>query len=290
MEISPDSFDLKSCGPQADSVKRSAPSWGLGTETRDQAKKTAGFAVGRSSPGPMYLPKALKTGAKWKIGTGPGRSRHVGGLRENNEPQYPDPSGDLIMGTWEDKATKYRRPPEVSMGTENRDAPKNAPGLEGYRLGACSPGPMKYDVEGFWLEGPRYSMRPKTKTRQFVSQTPPRVAPGAYPIPSACGAQPDSKRSLPQWSFGKSERFMTTKDRSKPGVTHDALGNGAIKFHRVASIPPSYGFGTSTREHKKKLTPYFTAADAGPKSKPMAESNSVPSLPPRKELIRYTMP
>jgi hypothetical protein len=236
----------------------------------------------------MYLPKPLKLGAQAKIGTGPGRSRHVGGLRENNEPAYPDPSGDLIMGTW-DERTKYRKPPEINFGTENRDAPKNTPGLEGYALGRNSPGPQKYDVEGYWLEGPRYSMRPKTKTRQFQSQTPPRVAPGAYPIPSACGTQPDNKRSLPQWSFSKSERFQVSKDRSKPGVTHDALGNAAIKFHRMNSVP-AYGFGTSTREHKKKLTPYYTPADAGPKSQPMTESFSTPTLPARKEIIRFTMP
>jgi hypothetical protein len=295
MEISPDSFDVKAIGPQADSVKRSAPLWKLGTESRDQAKKVyIGPALsqdskGRSSPGPVYLPKPLKTGNAFKIGTGPGRSRHVGGLRENDEPAYPDPSGDLIHASYDPQASKFRKPPEINFGTENRDAEKNCPGLEGYTLGKVSPGPQKYDVEGFWLEGPRFSMRPKTKTRQFVSQTPPRVAPGAYPIPSACGTQPDNKKTLPQWSFSKSERFQTSKDRSKPGVTHDALGNAAIKFHRMNSVP-SYGFGTSTRDHKKKLTPYYTPADAGPKGKPMAGSISQPNLPSRKELIRFTMP
>lgn len=295
MEISPDSFDLKAIGPQADSVKRSSPLWGMGTESRDQAKKVfighklAQDSLGRSSPGPIYLPKALKTGSAFKIGTGPGRSRHVGGLRESNELAYPDPSGDLIRATYDPQATKYRKPPEVNFGTENRDAEKNTPGHEGYALGRCSPGPQKYDVDGFMYEGPRYTMRPKTKTRQFVSQTPPRVAPGAYPIPSACGVQPDSKRSLPQWSFSKSERFQVTKDRSKPGVSHDALGNGALKFQRLYSAP-SYGFGTSTRDHKKKLTPYYTPADAGPKAKPMTESLSQPTLPTRKEQIRFTKP
>lgn len=294
MEISPDSFDVKACGPQADSVKRSAPLWKQGTESRDQAKKVfishkhGQDTIGRSSPGPVYLPKPLKEGNKWKIGTGPGRSRHVGGLRENNEPQYPDPSGDLIMGTWDDRATKYRKAPNVNFGTENRAAEKNTPGHEGYALGTVSPGPQKYDVEGFWLEGPRYSMRPKTKVREFVSNTPPKVAPGAYPIPAACGTQPDSKRSLPQWSFSKSERFMVSKDRSKPGVTHDAEGKAAIKFQRMYSVP-SYGFGTSTRDHKKKLTPYYTPADAGPKSNSHG-SVSQPTLPSRKELIRFTHP
>lgn len=296
-ELSPDSFDLKSCGKQADSVKRNSPLWKLGSETRDQAKQVfisvshTQDTVGRSSPGPIYRPPPINNLPKWKFGTGPSRSVHVGGLREKvGEARYPETSGDLIRAHHDSQKLKFRSPQKVNFGTENRDAAKNQPGLETYPLGKSSPGPQTYDVEGFWLEGPRYSCAPRSKLPETICQTPERVAPGSYPIPPAVGAQPSSvKPSLPQWSFSKSERFKTTSDRTKSGSTHDALGNAALKFHRMNSFP-SYGFGTSTREHKKKLTPNYTPADAGPKGEMPQGLVKVPSLPARKEQLRFMLP
>jgi len=295
--LSKDSYDIKACAPQAESMKRSMPFWALGKETRQKGKnvyiseKHSADVIGRDSPGPVYNPSQESKSSKFSFGTGPARTRHLGGMRtREGVPKYPEPSTDLIGSIFDAQEQKFTKPRNAVFGTENREAEKNCPGLETFPEGKNSPGPQVYAVDGYWLEGPRYTLGARTKVLTHACQTPARVGPGIYKQAEACGDQASSiKKTLPQWSFGKSDRFKYTNDSTKTGTSHDALGKGALKFHRMNSAPV-YGFGTSTREHTRKVAPANTPADAGPKGSMGSGHVRHPSLPTRKEWIKFTNP
>merc|ERR1719382_362809 len=131
-------------------------------------------------------------------------------------------------------------------------------------------------------------MRPKTKIIELESQTGPRVGPGLYPVPEACGAQPRSeKKSLPQWSVNKIDRFQKKVEHGDSGRLWDGMGVKKIQYNRTFSASPSFSFGTSTRGHAQRVTAATTTLDKGPSAFMEKPWKSHPSIPTRKEVIKY---
>jgi len=295
------SLFVPATGKQADSCKRSGPIWSLPKSGRDDAKKVflgkkqSQDVIGRDSPGHNYDVKRQSEDPKWGFGTAAARPP----AKTN---KYNEPYNDLVGNIPDSQEFKYHQR-NTKIGGLRRGAPSNSPDFEGYPAGAISPGPQRYNPSEFAASKygirlghapsidqipPSYTMRQKTKVLESESQTGPKVGPGYYPTPEACGVQASSeKKSHSKWSICKNERF-SAKRVSDSGRLWDGFGDQKEKQCRMFGRSPSFGFGTSTRDHAKKIHRCDTKLDKGPAADMKKMSVSTPSLPPRHEVMRYS--
>mmetsp|Transcript_60397 Transcript_60397/g.168767 ORF Transcript_60397/g.168767 Transcript_60397/m.168767 type:complete len:320 (-) Transcript_60397:48-1007(-) len=296
-------------GVQADSLKKSMPRWSMSKASRDSEKKVFISSkqmqdfTGRDSPGFNYEPKRQNELPKWSFGTAAARPP----ARTN---KYNEPLNDLLGNIPDSQVVKYKTV-SATIGSLPRDAASNAPDFCGYVTGAISPGPQRYNVSAeFDARGrktrdvprcirhghapeidqtpPQYTMRKKTKVLEAESQTGEKVGPGTYPPSVSCGTQADSNRkTMPSWGINRRTRFNERKT-SDPGRLWDGMKDQKEKNCRAFSRAPSYGFGTSGREHASRVQQCFTKLDKGPSAFMAKGSQSHPHLPARKEIIRYS--
>jgi len=297
LEEARESLDFPSLGKQAEGMKRTNPLWTLPKAGRDDVKKVfiskkmPQDLLGRGSPGAIYEPKRVRTTPSWTFGVadrpGPGKAK------------YPESSNDLTQVTPDSQPFKYGDPTAATIGTCPRDVVTNAPDLNGFPVGRISPGPMRYNVAncppatrlqhapGCDQVPPKWSIGHRTKIRELESQTGPKVGPGTYPLPDACGKQYESdKKSNPTWSCCKKDRFPKKAREHNTGRLWDGEGKKKAQFNRTCSAPPSFSFGTSTRFHAQKLARCLAPADA----KAFSSQPKIvpPSLDPRREIVRFT--
>ncbi|CAE8635071.1 unnamed protein product, partial [Polarella glacialis] len=204
--------DFPACGKQAEGTKQSLPNWTLPKSGRVDAKKVfiskkhPQDLLGKDSPGHVYEPKRQRSLPKWGFATADARPPLAGA-------RYPEPSNNLVGANPDSAKFKYGSR-SVAMSTCPRDVIANQPDLEGFPKGACSPGPQRYNIDKvppcIRLSHapevdkipPSYTMRLKTKILENTSQTGPKVGPGVYPAPDACGTQASSERpSKPLWTL-----------------------------------------------------------------------------------------
>eukprot|EP00931_Biecheleriopsis_adriatica_P114731 TRINITY_DN90644_c0_g1_i1.p1 TRINITY_DN90644_c0_g1~~TRINITY_DN90644_c0_g1_i1.p1 ORF type:complete len:314 (-),score=50.88 TRINITY_DN90644_c0_g1_i1:52-993(-) len=299
LEEARESVFFPSCGPQAEGTKKSLPVWTLPKSGRDDVKKVfiskkhPQDLLGKDSPGHVYEPKRQRSLPKWGFGTADARPP-IGG------PRFPESSNDLTCALPDSQQFKYGSK-TVAIGNCPRDVITNAPDLKGFPIGAISPGPMRYNLSNCPPAvrlahapdadkiPPKYTMRPKTKILELESQTGEKVGPGIYPVPEACGTQASSvKKSLPIWSCCKIDRFPKKINQADSGRLWDGEGKKKVQFNRNFSAPPSFSFGTSTRFHAQKLAPALTPLDKAGACKEEPPKLTVPSLPPRREAMKYT--
>eukprot|EP00933_Yihiella_yeosuensis_P036585 TRINITY_DN3034_c1_g2_i1.p1 TRINITY_DN3034_c1_g2~~TRINITY_DN3034_c1_g2_i1.p1 ORF type:complete len:338 (-),score=45.40 TRINITY_DN3034_c1_g2_i1:637-1560(-) len=299
LEEAQETLNVSSCGRQAEGTKRSNPSWTLPKAGRDDVKKVfiskkhPQDLLGRGSPGHVYQPKRQRELPKWGFGTAEARPH----LAPN---KYPEQSNDLVCALPDSGKFKYPSR-TAAIGTCPRDVISNAPDLEGFPKGVCSPGPQRYRIDkcppAFRLAHapeadkipPSWTMRPKTEIIEHKSQTGPKVGPGTYPNPAACGAQASSEKpSKPIWSCCKTDRFPKKIQKNDSGRLWDGEGKKKIQFSRSFSTPSSFSFGTSTRFHAQKVAPALTPLDRGPAGLMGHPRKDHPSIPPRKEILKYT--
>lgn len=288
------------CGVQHDAIRRTQPIWSLPKASKDTDKKVfisnkhQQDLLGKDSPGAIYNPKRQRDLPHWGFGTQEARPR----LAPN---KYPETSNELCGKIPDALTVKYGNPKVAAIGNAPRDAPSKAPDFDGYTPGTLSPGPQRYMVGGdatysVRLPGhakdidtiaPRWSMRVKTKVREWESQTPAKVGPGTYPLPSGCGEQPASvKPSKPNWSINKMDRFKMKKNMSADGRLWDGMGNQKAAYNRTFNSAPSFGFGTSTRDGKKKVGTFMTEADKGPAAQKVRKEH--PDIAPRREILKFS--
>lgn len=293
------SFSLPACHPQAEALKRSLPRWSLPKASRDCEKKVfiskkhPQDLLGKDSPGHVYEPKRQKELPYWGFGTAEARPALKGA-------RYPEPINDLTGNIPDNQVFKFPKR-DQKIGSCPRDASSNSPDYEGYPMGTVSPGPQRYNPQNappaFRMAHaptvdqvpPKYTMRPKTKIMGSVSQTGENVGPGLYPVPAACEEQASSlKSSLPRWSVCKRDRFTQSVSHGDAGRLWDGMGEKKIEFNRSFSAAPSFSFGTSTRQHAKRMHAMMTKLDLGPSAFMEKPTKDHPSLPPRREILRYT--
>jgi len=287
-----------SCGKQHDGSKETRPIWTLPKASRDTSRKVfisnkhQQDLLGKDSPGFAYEPKRQKELPKWGFGTADARPPLI-------KPQYPDSSNDVIGKTVPALKYKYKNQSAI-ISTCPRNAESNSPDYHGFVAGKISPGPQRYNIQpcppcvrlahapDADKIPPKYTMRPMTKIIEHESMTGPKVGPGTYPLPDACDKQPAStKPSKPQWKVCRHDRFPEKK-RHDSYRLWDGEGNRKEQFNRTFSTPPSFGFGTSTRDMVKRLAPAMTPLDRGPAGKLPPAHVSTPSLPSRKEMMKYS--
>jgi len=255
---------LSSCGPQADSKVPTSPIFTIpkaSKQSRERvwiSKKHPQDLLGRDSPGPAYSPKRQSHPPQSRFGTSEARPP-IGGAR------YPDTSNDLIGVTLNDAAlSQHRKQGTASIGSSTRQAQVNAPDMCAFPVGCESPGPVRYKSEGtFGLHRfahapkvdqtpPKYTIRIRTKNvsgPKYSGETPAKVGPGSYAQYDGVGAQLlSTKETRPKWSVHKMNRFQTLeRESTDAGRLWDGEGDKKLKFSRVFSASPSFGFGTSTR-------------------------------------------
>lgn len=275
------------------------------------SKKHPQDLLGNDSPGPLYIPKRQRNLPSWGFGTAPARPPPAG-------QKYPESSNNLI-GTMPDGQVFKYGSKSATIGTCPRfGAGYNQPDYDGFPPGEISPGPQRYNCypvpmpkkhekDKPWPKPdctychrmshapsvdhipPRYTMREKTKIKELESQTGPKIGPGSYPAAEACSPQARSEKpSKPQWSFSKNPRFPQPSLLDSAGRLWDGTGERKIQFNRAYSSPASYSFGTSTRQHRKKVAPCILPKDLGPANEMGDCHQDHPPLPPRKEVLKFT--
>mmetsp|Transcript_20573 Transcript_20573/g.59584 ORF Transcript_20573/g.59584 Transcript_20573/m.59584 type:complete len:308 (-) Transcript_20573:303-1226(-) len=299
LEAQQESLYFPACGPQPEAVKQTLPAWSMGKASRDKeknvfiSKQHVQDLRGKDSPGFAYSPRRQRHLPKWGFGTSAARP-------PLSKAKYPEASNDLTGAAPDSAKLKYDLKKPVILQS-SRDANYSSPDFDGFPLGAVSPGPQRYtpaasmpghrfshapDVDKI---APKYTMRPMTKPMGSESQTGRRVGPGSYPVPEACKPQPRSeKTSLPRWSVNKTDRFPQRVEASDSGRLWDGHGDRARQFNRTYSASPSFSFGTSTRTHQQKIAPARTQLDKGPAAQMDRPWQSHPTLPRRKEVMRYS--
>jgi len=295
LEEARESLVVKSCGVQHDSEKETKPSWcwskGASRDADKKvfiSKKHKQDLLGKESPGFRYSPQRQRHQPSFSFGTAEARPP----LRKD---AYPESSNELLARSVDHTKFKYRSKSAVVLQS-SRDSAYNQPGFDGFPAGAVSPGPQRYNpsssIPGHRFShapnvdkaAPKYTMRPATKDLSAESQTPERVGPGLYKVPAACAEQQRSEKpSLPQWSVNKTDRFPKKANETSSGRMWDASGNKARQFNRAYSSAPSFSFGTSTRDRQAKV-----ASVPGTAVLSMKASHSHPTLPPRKDVMRYS--
>jgi hypothetical protein len=301
LEVAHENLFYNSTGVQAESVKPSEPQWSLPKASRDTEKKVYiskkhyQDSLGRDSPGPVYIPKRQRSLPSWGFGTSDARPPPALG-------KYPESSNNLIGTIPDGQVFKYKSI-TASIGVCPRfGAGCNQPDYCGFEPGKISPGPQRYSPSKdscyshrmSWAPGadnipPKYTMRKKTTIKELESQTPAKVGPGIYPVPEACMPQPRSEKpSKPRWSFSKEDRFPQPLVHGEAGRLWDGDGQRKIQFNRAYSSPASYSFGTSTRDHRKRVSPVITKGDGGPADDMGKILHAHPTLPTRKDVIKYT--
>ncbi|CAE8618329.1 unnamed protein product [Polarella glacialis] len=210
------------------------------------------------------------------------------------------PSNNLVGANPDSAKFKYGSR-SVAMSTCPRDVIANQPDLEGFPKGACSPGPQRYNIDKvppcIRLSHapevdkipPSYTMRLKTKILENTSQTGPKVGPGVYPAPDACGTQASSERpSKPLWTLHQNDRFPRKLDKPDTSRLWDGSGDKKVQFSRCFSSPGSFSFGTSTRFHASKVALALTPLDKGPAGDMGHHRPAQPSIASRRDILRYT--
>jgi len=286
---------VSSCGVQHDSEKESKPSWcwskGASRDADKKvfiSKKQTQDLLGKESPGFRYTPKRQRHQPSFRFGTAEARP-------PLKKASYPESSNDLLARSIDHTKCKCRSKSAVVLQS-SRDSAYYQPGFDGFPSGAVSPGPQRYNpsssVPGHRFShapnvdkiAPKYSMRPATKDLSAESQTPERVGPGLYKVPEACAEQRRSEKpSLPEWSVNKTDRFPKKAKERNSGRMWDGSGDKARQFNRAYCSAPSFSFGTSTRDRQAKVAPVPGSAAVS-----MKTSHSHPSLPVRKDVMRYS--
>eukprot|EP00929_Paragymnodinium_shiwhaense_P037790 TRINITY_DN20070_c0_g1_i1.p1 TRINITY_DN20070_c0_g1~~TRINITY_DN20070_c0_g1_i1.p1 ORF type:complete len:307 (-),score=50.62 TRINITY_DN20070_c0_g1_i1:184-1104(-) len=293
-----ESLDVQAHGAQADSTKKTMPIWSMTKASRATESKVflgnkfKQDVLGKDSPGPVYEPKRQRELPKWGFGTAPARP-------PSKTNKYNEPYNDLV-GNIPDSAPFKFASRSCTISSLPRNAMSNAPDLKGFPAGRISPGPQRYNLDkappcirlghapGIDQIPPSWTMRSKTKLIEEVSQTGTKIGPGYYPTPEACAPQANStKKTLPQWSCCKHDRFKD-KLQHDQGRLWDGFKEQKEKNCRLYNSSPSFSFGTSTRDHVKRLARCTTKLDEGPKGDMGHFSTRAPSLPTRLEMMKYS--
>jgi len=301
LEVAQKQIQYCGTGKQFDSVKRSEPTWTLPKAGRETEKKVyisekhKQDSVGRDSPGPLYIPKRQRSLPSWGFGTAAARPPPAGA-------KYPESSNNLIGTLPDGQQFKYGSITAAIGNCPRFGKGVNQPDYCGFERGQVSPGPQRYSPtkDSTYCHRllhapdagnipPKYSIRKKTTIKELESQTPPKVGPASYPVQEACQPQARSEKpSQPRWSFSKTSRFPEPLVHGEGGRLWDGDGSRRIQFNRAYSQPPCYSFGTSTRQHRKKVAPVMTHGDGGPADELGPPHHDHPPLDVRKDIIKYT--
>lgn len=291
------SFMPNSIGRQAQSQRKTQPSYGLSKVSRDQREKmfishehSKAGALGRESPigGAIYnLPSTLDGKG---VAFSKGACTDFLSMKEEVGPGLL--TNDELLILVDSQQFKYGRDSTMLIGTEPRGRLKDAELIKNHAaafFGRQSPGPAAIGEAGgpaFEATKPRMAMAvpfgAKLKSEwQKVNFNPESVGPGLYPRKDiSVGTQHLSqRRNQPVNVFGRQEKFAKGRNADSVSLLDAAkssLGRQGLSRNRSE---PSVGFGVGTRARRDRTAVCMTKEDLGPKAFMPKPHMSMPKLP-----------
>lgn len=281
---SPGGFVRSTLGPQVVSVRASAPIFGFGSSTRDQAAKIfissehAKLSTTTISPGPAWgshaIPStvgpqvdgAFESAPRWAFGS----AQRFGVIAKTKDPGPGSYESRSSLGA--QGSSRLPTQPLFGMGTSTRDnvnklyisekhstslfTGKNSPGPATYSLNASvgKQGASTKANQPSWVFGSNTRFKDPDLLRS--AKLP---APDAYSAPNGLGVQYSSpKRSAPLPGFGTSNRDHAAKVYMSPEhektKSYGKASPGPCTYlpplHKASA--PSFGFGTCDRFYMRK--------------------------------------
>jgi len=313
-------FRVAACGSQSQSQRITEPAFSFGRQTREHREKLfltedhiRTQQLGRQSPkgGAIYdTEKGKRSGPAHVFGTGPQRDLLV---RKDDEGDIA--SNDVLQVDVDSQLFKYKREPEIIIGTQPRGQLKDATLLHNHSVafyGRASPGPAVPGQIASAVEktkssvAPARSFRPKLPEQMRwlkTSDNPPEVGPGSYPRkddaseakkpeekyafthPSIGQQHLTKRRNQPVNAFTHAPKFPKTLNAdqiSKLDVARSSLGKQVL--HRNRS-EPSINFAADNRDTRAKSMLCMTKADMGPKANLPKMRLSMPALPMERSIM-----
>jgi hypothetical protein len=274
-------------GEQTTSRRRSSPSFGFGSATRNQQQKVYVSkehselgSRGTRTPGPVYqtqgavgsqISSAKRSQPKWAFGTSQRFPTETGRSRFSSVPgpgAY-DSKGAVgaqvssVMGT----------SPSIGFGSATRDHVAKVKISEEHNkslFGSNSPGPrytlpqsMGKQVQGQCVQEPAWVFgSTKRFSLDHVKRASTAPGPGTYRMTNSVGPQVTSNRpSTPRFGFGTSnrahqEKVFLSRDHSSvtkglcspgPGAYERPMSTGSRQTLSNVHSSAAWGFGTSER-------------------------------------------
>ena len=284
-----------SVGIQFNSLKRTCASVGFPRSTRSQRERTHisrqhdASAPNNDTPGPIY--DVLQPNRS------PVYTFSKADQRTHTKLSNSQSSVDLLGVIVNDQNVKFKKCRTALFGTDSRVIIRNAAILR-YNpqvfYGSESPGPTCYNISDVKMKsGPMVSMGSRTKILAAEIQTPDRIGPGAYTIPSSCGGSQFLAQipNQPVFSFGKTRQRIepsgVSRSHSSPVVREslilDSIGVQADSTKRSA---PSTIIGSQGRSQWTKSAILRFGKDANHQESRIRISH--PELPSRIELVKWS--
>mmetsp|Transcript_43902 Transcript_43902/g.139842 ORF Transcript_43902/g.139842 Transcript_43902/m.139842 type:complete len:313 (-) Transcript_43902:1386-2324(-) len=305
-----DGVTVPALGSQVQSTRRTAPKFGISKVGRSSTESvyiseehTRTARLGRQSPpgGPVYdLPSTLG-GTNVRFSKGP---RDLDKLKRTsttrgrpgeyaNKVDDPDdvPTNDALDVQVDSQPFKYRRDPEIIIGTNPRGKLKDAELIKNHSsafYGRASPGPAAIgDTYGPSVGATKPTFAPAQpfgvkieSTWMKVGDNPKNVGPGAHERRDvSIGQQHLSKRrNQSVHAFPHSPKFPKDKYQDSISVLDNArscLGRQVLGRNRSE---PSINFSADSRSTREKSMICYTRKDEGPRANMPRFTASIPRL------------
>lgn len=297
------SFSYNSIGVQAQSQRRTIPSYGLSKVGRESREKvfiskdhSRAAALCRESPigGAIYdLPSTLdlKSGVAFTKGSATELLKMKGDecLLSNDEL-------NILVDS---QQFKYGRDSTILIGTEPRGRLKDAELIKNHSaafFGRASPGPAAIGEQ----YGPKFDITKKRMAMampfgqkatkpdwQCLSCLPPNVGPGMYPRKDiSVGTQHLSqRRNQTVNAFTKAPKFAAPRNADSVSLLDAAKSCHGKQVLSKNRSEPSIGFGVGTRDRRSRTAICMTKDDLGPKAFMPKPFHAVPRLPMEREVM-----
>jgi len=295
-------FSVAALGVQAQSQRKTNPSYSLSAVGRDQREKVwlskemfqnCGKCKHSPPGGPIYtLPSTLQ---KNPVSFSKGPCTDFLNVKPDDCLSVNDELHILV----DSQNFKYDRDSSHLIGTEPRGRLKDAELIKNHSaafFGRDSPGPAaigeqygpKFDITRPRM-APARTFGEKLKSKQWANtDTPEHVGPGIYPRKDiAIGKQHLSqRRNQPVNEFSKGAKFGKTRNADSVSVIEAARSCHGKQVLSSNKSEPTIGFGRGTRDGRSRTAVCMTPSDLGPKAFMPKQRMEMPRLPRESEIMK----
>mmetsp|Transcript_7629 Transcript_7629/g.23820 ORF Transcript_7629/g.23820 Transcript_7629/m.23820 type:complete len:277 (-) Transcript_7629:374-1204(-) len=243
-------------GPQANSLKESAPAIGFSKAKRES------FSKGEQTPGPIYDSQySPRTGGNYSFGTGPGVGQSST-LSRPDAAYLPGPGAyqvrTEVLG--QSKTSLFRNSPAYSMGKPGKIGAGRMSTAEGCGSGKfySTSSPVGNQVDSTKKNPAAFSFGTAQRfgsQRSDLRRNMYNPGPGAYSISGTTGstAFESTSRTNPAFRFGSARRFddpshsISLSARGSPGPAYQVRSSTGPQLVSTMRTSQAFGFGTQPR-------------------------------------------